>query len=318
MTEGDADGGTRAPEFRQRGRHDLPDMRGGDGLAEEPPDPDGRFSRRGFLGGAAGVAAAVAALRFRAPSLAARLQAEHARLLADPHSSVEIPKYAPDLELSIERDTDLVLLDFAFYGFKVSPNTTPKYLEAARGNAIVVQFPPQAIGEAAYFNDTTSGPLPTDPAPVLSVMSGPSRLSFSVPEGHKIPLRTMTAADLLDWTDWTLNVAPGAKTGVGTGIPFPIEPKDSYTTGPPETSVECPYALFLSPVVDVESDTTRRQTQFFSRSEPLTTANVTDCWSALLTAKLPQVAAVWSRDYDGPPVEVAPELTPEQYIKYVS
>lgn len=274
-------------------------------------DPLGRFSRRGFLEGAAGLAASIAALKLRAPSLAARLASEHARLLADPRSELELPKVLPDLVAVVERDTDLVLLDFAFYGFKLSTATKPRYIEAGADNLILVQFPPQAIGEAAYWNATTSGPLPADPAPALSVLSGPSRLSFSIPGGEKIPFPTMTAADLLDWGQWTLNVPTGALTD--SHIDFPEEPNGF------ETWVECPYGLILSPVVNPTSETTRRYTQMLSRVEPLTTSTVTDCWSTMLTGPLQEIAAVWATDYDGPPDEgTAAATSPKMYIKYES
>ena len=205
VTDEDAVGGPRVPDPRHRPRHDAIPA----GADEEADDP-ARFSRRGFLGGTAGLAATVASLRLRSPALAARLEAEGAHLAAAPERAVEVPNLVPSLELSVERATDLVLLDFQFYGFKVATATKPRYLAAGANNVIVVQFPPQAIGEAAYFNDTSSGPLPTDPAPVLSVVSGPSRISFSLPPGGKIPLPTMTAADLLDWSGWYVNAPLGA------------------------------------------------------------------------------------------------------------
>ncbi len=280
--------------------------------ASEPGDAradDGRFARRTFLGGAAGIGMALGALRFRAPALAARLAAEHARLLANPELAVEVPDITPDFTLAVERDTDLLLLDFSFYGYTVDTSSSPRRLiPSPKFNVIVVQFPPQAVGEGTYLYPT-SNPIQLDPAPVLSDVSGPSRLSFSLYGTQTIPLPTMTAADLLDWSDWTLNVSAGALAfnggPVGVSAPTALQ-----------TWVECPYALILSPVVDAKPNKLAEFTTYFStRPIPLTASNVTDCWGARLAGEavgtlikpspnpfVPSVAAVWATDYNGPSV----------------
>jgi hypothetical protein len=276
-------------------------------------DPDGRFARRTFLGGAAGLGMAFGALRFRAPALAARLAAEHKRLLANPALAAEVPERTPDFTLAVERDTDLLLLDFAFYGYTVDTHSNPRRLVPnPKFNVIVVQFPPQAIGEATYlypasYSHPSPHPIQLDPAPVLSDVSGPSRLSFSLYGSQTIPLPTMTAADLLDWRDWTLNISAGA-------LAF-ADPGARAVTAPTalQTWVECPYALILSPVVDARPNKLAEFSTFFStRPRPLTASNVTDCWGARLSGIesgtlikpspnpfVPAVAAVWATDYDG-------------------
>jgi hypothetical protein len=316
VTEGDPAGQAEVPVGRPA---DPAGADSGGETARPPDDPDGRFSRRSFLGGAAGLGIAIGALRLRAPALAARLEAEHERLLRNPHLAAEVPDLSPDFTLAVERDTDLLLLDFAFYGFTVDTHSHPRKLVAnPKLNYIVIQFPPQAIGEATYYYPPTNSAIPLDPAPVLSALSGPSRLSFSLLGTKKvpfptIPLPTMTAADLLDWSGWTLNVAPGAEAFE--------DPAAVSATAPTalQTWVECPYALILSPVVDARPNKVAAfETTFTNRPVPLTAGNVTDCWGARLTGSesgtavkpnpnyLPSVAAVWSTDYDTAEVTAGP------------
>jgi hypothetical protein len=114
----------------------------------------------------------------------------------------------------------------------------------------------------------------------------------------------MTAADLLDWSDWTLNVQPTAVAGSGaTTIRPPL---------PIETAVECPYALYLAPVLPPPPEKGRLPifyTAFDARQDAFTYRGVTECWTATLTGGsvileelgrdyVPEVAAVWSSDYD--------------------
>ena len=94
---------------------------------------------------------------------------------------------SPVLRFSADRDTDLLLADFSFYGFTVDKTSTPTSLVATATQTsnnwigVVVQLPPQAIGEADYDWPHTNSPLPFDPTPVLSQVSGPSRLALPFP-----------------------------------------------------------------------------------------------------------------------------------------
>jgi len=244
---------------------------------------------------------------------------------------------SPVLRFSADRDTDLLLADFSFYGFTVDKTSTPTSLVATATQTsdnwigVVVQLPPQAIGEADYDWPQKLSPLSFDPTPVLSQVSGPSRLAFTFTTGDSIPLPTMTVADLIDWSKWQLNVPSAAVTG--TGIVSPTEPSAI------QTAIECPLALFLAPVV--AGQTTVRgsfamqigvhsffATRFENRTEPfVSSGNVTECWATSLSgyrttispqgtvtsAIVPSVAAVWASDYDSPPGSSA---TPQQNILY--
>ena len=234
-------------------------------------------------------------------------------------------KPRPDLVISAERGDDLVLLDFLFYGFKLAPGNPPAITPTSTENVLVIQFPPQAIAEGVY--SWASGDLPVDPPPILSDLSGPSRLCFNLPAGRAISLPTMTVADLLDWSGWNLLVPAVAKVHGpslllerrGPPPPVPAAPGDL------ETAIEFPYALFLAPTVYASGNPEYGfSTGFASRATPLVSpAGVVDLWSASLTGSpnhvpleaqgsyVPSVSAVWARDYDA-----ALSATPETNINY--
>jgi hypothetical protein len=234
----------------------------------------------------------------------------------------------PVLTFSADRDTDLLQADFSFYGFTVDKTTTPTSLVATATKTpdnwigVVVHFPPQAIAEADYDWPQTSSPLSFDPTPVLSQVSGPSRLAFTFATGDKIPLPTMTVADLIDWSGWELHVPSAAVTG--TGVSSPTAPSAI------ETAIECPLALILAPVVDGGTAVLRSSpvpspvrnsfsTRFENPTEPFTSsANVTECWATSLSATrtqgtatsaiVPSVAAVWANDYPKSSADATPQL----------
>lgn len=202
---------------------------------EAPVPPQTRFGRRAFL---IGSSAGGFALFFgaRMPGNPAE-ELERLAAILEPGQH----RQKPDLTISAERDLDLVLLDFDFYGFKVDTTSKPPAIVPTKANNfMVVRFPPQAIAEAAFILDGTS--FLYDPPPVLSVMAGPSQLVFTLDTSQSIPLHTMTVADLLNWTQWTLQVEPAAYVS-------PAKPPKGTAPGQFDTSIECPYGLYLAPVV---------------------------------------------------------------------
>lgn len=246
----------------------------------------------------------------------------------------------PPFFITGERDTDLVLLDFAFYGFTLETGTPPT-LVPGKENLVAVQFPPQAMAEGVYqWIDANPIPFPpppppilsppilgVDPPPILSDVSGPSRLCFSVPPGHGIPLPTMTVSDLIDWRHWSLVVPPVAQVPIPPRS-SPIEP-DEF-----QTAIEFPYALFLAPTT-YASGPHAFTTGFAGRRQPLVSpAGVVDLWSASLVGSqpgspsyVPKITAVWAVDYvpnivtssvlDGPDsTGGVPSDTPETNINY--
>ena len=228
---------------------------------------------------------------------------------------------SPVLRFSADRDTDLLLADFSFYGFTVDKTSTPTSLVATATQTsdnwigVVVQLPPQAIGEADYdWPQHPLHPLSTQP-PCFPRSRARVRLAFTFTTGDRIPLPTMTVADLIDWSGWQLNVPSTAVTG--TGAQSPTEPSTI------QTAIECPLALFLAPVVDGRTTLpgsfagqiivhSSFATQFENRTEPfVSSGKVTECWATSLSgnrtilsprgtvtsAIVPSVAVVWASDY---------------------
>jgi hypothetical protein len=230
----------------------------------------------------------------------------------------------PAFAFSVERDTDLLQLDISFYSFSAQtisgvvtlvPSSTAAVQHGPEattgGGLIVVQFPPQAIGETAYAY-SGKGQWSVDPPPVLSVMAGPSRLCFTTTAN--VPFPTMTAADLLDWSAWTLLVPSIAELPASTPPVTPTNPVGSNTT-----YIEYPYGVFLAPPVYTSSPTPYATTFVGSgvptqpggaNVEPLVSPNgFSDCWTASIRqTELPsgggpgtpvtaQAMAVWSIDY---------------------
>ena len=116
-----------------------------------------------------------------------------------------------NLTFSALRPDDLLALDFECINLRVKAGSPPKLVRqnASAPAYIVVHFPPQHIAEQAFFEttpdfkpDPTAAPEPTTaetptPPPVLSRISGPTRLAFFVPSDvDEIPL---TLESLLSW-----------------------------------------------------------------------------------------------------------------------
>lgn len=291
----------------------------GGGKREDDAGASGRpLSRRQFIGGAAGLAGTAYLASFSRGKPLWLSQLNPFRVLAAAAGTIKPPSEVPDFAITAERDTDLVLLDFEFYGFSLQrvkgvATLVPTMASAAgtaagTSNIVVVGLPPQCVGEAAYPVDLESqsaqsygatAPLPVDAPPIVSAVGGPSRLVFTLPTGVEIPLPNMAAEDLLDWSKWALVVPTtaqinppgpvGATPGAGPkGYPLPYQP------GPFETAIEFPYALFIAPVVYVAGDSTRLvegarlrlplsesyDTYFTSRTRPLFNGTIADLWTA--------------------------------------
>ncbi len=265
-------------------------------------------TRRSFLSGAA--AASLAAVVEGHPAAAKQLVAA----LAPAANRVIRP---PTETFSVERPTDLLQLDITFTGFSRRPLLgSLTSLVPGAGSFITVQFPPQAIGEAAYSytpgTSSTPNPWLVDPPPVLSVMSGPSRLCFTTPS----PVRfssPMAVTDLLDWSSWTLLVP---KVAAGA-------PADNVS------AIEYPYALLLTPARAPEGAGKRPPASqqsfspFAGRKQPLVSPNdVSDCWAAAFhqtpvgasAGGNPAMVAVSARDYAPGSKPVTP--TGEMSIAY--
>jgi hypothetical protein len=160
-------------------------------------------------------------------------------------------------------------------------------------------------------------------------VAGPSRLAFTFASGDKVPLKTGTVVDLIDWTTWQLSVSPSVLSGSGVKTP---EAPTSY-----QCAVEAPLDLILSPVGYTPASTTK--SFFTNRTLPFVSPHlVTECWTTSLagtylapilspeqrspkkailgvtTPMTPLVGAVTSKDYSTAANPTS--LTPEGQIVY--
>lgn len=311
-----------APEDQAPAPHDQPAA-----PDDQPAAPDDQaekltMSRRTLLASSAAATAAAYVASFSSTPVARYLEGVPVRLV-DEVPSPQSTGAGSGIIFHVERDSDLLLLDFAFHGFKLDKLSDPiSLVPTTTRNWVIVQFPPQAIGEGVYNERVYPPPKASlDSPPVLSVLSGPSQLAFSIRKGVTVPFSTMTVNDLLDWSEWTLLVPPVAvlNNRVNGKPPLPSFPPSNSTL------IECPYGLYLSPVVNpgvieprvVEphiAATTSWRTSFAGTVQPPVSAEgVSECWTAKLTYEQvlsikgkvaratplePQVSAVWCRDLE--------------------
>jgi hypothetical protein len=307
-------------------------MNADDSVSTEPPsvepslnDPKSWVvSRRQFMGAAAATSLMGVVVPYD-PKVHLASQIDHRFAELTPQSLVVVQPAQPVLTMHVERDTDLFLADFTFCGFSLSHSGGKLSLVATATKTtdnwigIIVQLPPQAIAEGDYW-EVAAGKLPFDPSPVLSQVSGPTRLAFTFAHGTTIPLPTKTAADLLDWSGWTLNVSPPSLSG--TGYSTAVRPTAL------QTAIECPIDTFLSPVTyNNAASKIDVYTKFENRTTPLVSPRaIVECWSTSLAmtvvshieeiptavGEVPAVAVIWANDY---PSSSGSE-TAEEYIDY--
>jgi hypothetical protein len=275
---------------------------------EPAGDSSGALTRRTFLKVGAGAGLVAVTFRFD-PSFLPALESGAKVMLAERPLHPSITPASPTIQLTAERDADLALVDFTFYGFELDKTSHPPALVVTAAESskswigVVAQLPPQAIGEADYGANHASYAF--DLPPVLSQVSGPTTLAFNFTTGGRIELPTMTVADLLDWSTWEINVQPAAQYGSGeTSV---REPEFN------ETTVEVPLHLHLAPVTFSKQGTA--YAAFTNRTEPLLQAQVCDCWTTTLTGSGGQVSAVWALDWGYDP-QTSLGATPETNILY--
>jgi hypothetical protein len=270
------------------------------------------ITRRQVLGGSFASTAGAVMLRdehIRRSADAAREVSE------DPREVHTITAAQPIINYSVVRPEDMVVLDFTFCGFTLEKGPKhPKLVANAKQVAytwigVIVNFPPQAVGEANY-DYIVNATIPFDPTPVLSQVSGPSRLCFTFAPGSVIQLPTGNVQDLLLWDIWNMSVAPAALSGSGS----------SGGVAPAfyQTAIECPLALILSPVTYPTASLVKGETitWFANRLEPPAPSpiGVTDLWitqlqttyvvesgeTVLTQLETPEVCPVWATDFTNP------------------
>jgi hypothetical protein len=170
---------------------------------------------------------------------------------------------------------------------------------------LVVTFPPQSVGEEAFFEGLTETDSDARKAPgdVQSRLSGPSRLAFRVPESvASIPY---TLEGLLDWTALVPSLAPLRALVGQPFFPPDTQPPPVAAPSDTETSIELPWRLILSPGPDA---------RWRHAMQPRTHRGRTELWHTRLVppggprAELSDevkadIRAIFSPDYnaDNPP-----------------
>ncbi len=122
------------------------------------------------------------------------------------------------LAVSVVRPEDLLVLKFEFrnLNLEIGKGQPPKLVPATGGQgrprppALVVNFPPQHVGEQTFF-ETEEKNNPHNEAPKFPIearLAGWSRLVFAIPKGTTfIPY---TLPSLLNWSNYQQVVAPAA------------------------------------------------------------------------------------------------------------
>jgi hypothetical protein len=235
----------------------------------------------------------------------------------------------PTIELI--RPDDLVNLEVEGINLRIDrhPAAVPALVvdDAAQPAWLAVRFPPQSVGETAWFEasnvEADTGNAQPRQADALDAAAPPdvitppldslglvpfqadrelngaighgSRLVFAFPAGTRIPL---DSASLLDWSRLAPSVSATAAVSPGSTAPNPQpeiqEPAET------ETAIELPYRLVISPNTGAT---------WKSRGRPFSSRGRTELWHTRLvlpeggeTAELWQAGpaplrAIWSPDY---------------------
>jgi hypothetical protein len=213
------------------------------------------------------------------------------------------------------RADDLLALRFEIINLRVETfsDRPPQITRIERGLAafIIVHFPPQHILEEAFIEDDNTGILlRLSNPPVWSILAGPSRLVFKLPdEKNQIPL---TVESLLDWKQYEFIVAPNALPRGATEGPAPAQPSAE------QTAIELPYRLIVSP---------DSSAGWVHTTKPVTHANRTELWHTRLGVRTQQqnvddrnekaVRAIWSPDITMPLNQFDCSLTAGQRAEIV-
>lgn len=196
--------------------------------------------------------------------------------------------------VTLLRFEDLLCLEFEFINLKLDTSGKPARLvpqDASEPCYLVVRFPPQHIAEEAFVESlATNNPLARPP--IRARLAGKSQLVWAIPpEIKEIPYTTQA---LLDWTRFSLNVAPVAKLRLlNAAVPTaPILTASSTTI--PVTAIELPYRLLLSP---------SEAGQWRHALTPVTRDGRTELWHTRLAESLRIVGrrtdslrAIWAQD----------------------
>ncbi|HVG43716.1 MAG TPA: hypothetical protein VM890_03270 [Longimicrobium sp.] len=217
--------------------------------------------------------------------------------------------------LTVVRPEDMVVLvlEFRDVGLVKPKAGAPARVTGTAGALLVVHFQPQHVAEEAYFQtagpgvgDPPGGEPPAPPGAVRSRLAGPSRLAFTIPAGRTIDLTL--AALLAALEELPLRVTPVSAFEPSAGgcafLGSRLGQAPPRVTKPlePETAIEVPYRLVLSP---------GGFAAWSHQALPVEHAGRTELWHTRLgrtPAGDPGVRAVWSPDFRSDSLQ--PSFTP--------
>jgi len=220
-----------------------------------------------------------------------------------PEGAAAPPGYVADAgSISLTRPDDMLTIKLEFYNLILkldSPGPRLERKSSVSPSYIAAELPPQSLLEQAYFGSTMSYLFGDWAPPVKSRIAGSTRLALKVPatilNQGGIPY---TVEGLLDWHLYDNSVVPAASD---SSVRAPLQ-GSHYPLTAPETRIEAPWGVFLSP-----SQTRER---WKNRTTPFTTNGVTELWHTTLAGTVyadfprqrpylhkPGVRAVWARNY---------------------
>ncbi len=189
--------------------------------------------------------------------------------------TVTTPILLPDqTSLTITRPDDLLTLKFTFFNFAYVNATGQATLVRAstlRPAFIAVEFPPQHIIERVFFEGIQAPGQP----PIQAFLADASRLAFRIPDSIADGGIPLTLVGLLDWDSYTHSVVPAAESSVsGPDINTQLRaPRAGSGRLAPETSLEVPWGLYMSPSPNE---------WWKHRVDPLVSASRTELWHTRL------------------------------------
>jgi hypothetical protein len=203
------------------------------------------------------------------------------------------PIILPDhTSVTVTRPDDLLTLTFRFFNFTYTTVGGPKLVRTNNqySSYISVEFPPQNFLERAFFEGTETPATP----PIQSFITDPSRLAFKVADATADAGIPYTLEGLLDWSDFTHSVVPAANDHLQADPAMRAPGVGGQVVGapaPPETSLEVPWGLYMSPSAGE---------WWKHKTAPATLASRTELWHTRLHGEMSSVIVPTAAPGPGP------------------
>ena len=229
-------------------------------------------------------------------------------------AAAPVPGMALDAgSVRLTRPEDMLSIKLEFYNLKLLVDQeVPTLVRRTTANPsyLVVELPPQALLERTYYEEPGGSSalalfvekvfLNYKSPPISARVAEPTRLAFSIPASVLDAGIPYTMEGLLNWIEYNNSVVPAARS---RGYILRNPRKGShYPLVQPETRIEAPWGVFLSPSVFRE--------KWSHRTKPFTSNGVTELWHTSLVGTVyadytkgraylhkPFVRVVWARGY---------------------